>query len=64
MSARCSAASAERERASVGCSLILFSSLRRVSDCEEPESDRLECEEELYRAEEHDIVKIGIAHGV
>jgi hypothetical protein len=48
-SAECSRASVECGRAfarcgrvSLGCSSMMFSSCRRVSDCEEPESDELE----------------------
>ena len=44
-SARCS-------RVSLGCSSTIISFCRRVSDCEELESDKLE------EAEESDIVKI------
>jgi hypothetical protein len=51
-------ASAGCGRVSGGCSLMMFSSCRRVSDCDEPES------EELERVEEDDIVKIGIACSV
>jgi hypothetical protein len=53
-SAECGRASAGYGRVSLECSSMI-SFCRRVSDCEEPES------EELEGAEEGDIVKIWIA---
>jgi len=54
-SAECGRASARCGRVSFGCSLMMISFCRRVSDCEELESDKLE------GAEESDMVKISTA---
>jgi hypothetical protein len=56
-SAECGRASARCCRVSLGCSSMI-SFCRRVSDCEELESDKLE------GAEEGDIVKISTACSV
>ena len=45
-STRCSRASAEYGRVSLECSSMIFSSCRRLSECEESRYEEPECNEE------------------